>query len=478
MTMTAVQNLIAGEWTGDPVVERRNPADPGEVVATSPASDATTVEAAVAAARDAQAAWAGRSPVARGTVLLDAADLLRARRDQVARDLTREEGKTLAEATGEVNRAIDVLRFFGAAGWRSGGETLPSATPGTTVFTRVEPLGVVGLITPWNFPIAIPAWKAAPALISGNAVVLKPAEITPTSAAHLARALVDAGLPAGVLNVVNGRGSVIGDALVRHPDVAAVSFTGSTAVGNGIRTVLDARRARVQLEMGGKNAYLVLDDADPETAAAVVGAGGFGLTGQACTATSRVYVTPGVRAAFVKALRARAAATTVGNGLRAGTAMGPVVTPQQLATDLDAIRGAAAAGFDTGEAADEVEGQFLSPVVVSDATHDSHVAREEIFGPVVAVIDVADYEEGVALVNDSAYGLTAGICTRDLATAHDFAARARVGVVKINRPTAGLDLNVPFGGVGASSTNTFREQGARAVDFYTWTKSVYVGHDR
>lgn len=475
--MTLIQNLIAGEWTGDGAYERRNPAAPDDVVATAPSSGTADVDAAVDAARAAQSAWSAKTPVARGAVLLDAADLLRQRHAEVARDLTREEGKTLAEATGEVRRAIDVLRFFGAAGWHSGGETLPSSMPDTAVYTRAEPLGVVGLITPWNFPIAIPAWKMAPALISGNAVVIKPAELTPVSVGHLAQALTDAGLPPGVLNVVHGSGSVAGDALVRHRDVAGVSFTGSTAVGNGIRDLLDARRARVQLEMGGKNAYLVLDDADPAKAAAVVAAGGFGLTGQACTATSRVYATPGVRDAFVKALRDKASGLRVGNGLDDGVTMGPVVSADQLDKDVAAVRQASAAGYDLGEPADP-NGQFLSPVVVAGVDHDAPIARDEVFGPVIAVIDVDSYDEGVEKVNDSAYGLTAGVCTNDLSLAYDFAARARVGVVKVNRPTAGLDLNVPFGGVRDSSTNTFREQGARAVDFYTWSKSVYVGHDR
>ncbi len=475
--MTQIQNLIDGAWTGAAQVERRNPANPSEIVAVTPSSSATDVDAAVAAALDAQTAWAARTPVARGAILLDAADLLRRRHSDLARDLTREEGKTLAEAMGEVRRAIDVLRFFGAAGWRSQGETLPSGLPDTAVHVRSEPLGVVGLITPWNFPIAIPAWKLAPALISGNAVVIKPAELTPLSVHHLARALTDAGLPPGVLNVVHGSGRMVGDALVRDQRVAGVSFTGSTGVGNAIRDVLNARHARVQLEMGGKNAYLVLDDADPDRAAQIVAAGGFGLTGQACTATSRVYVTPGVRDAFVKALRERAATTRVGDGLASETTMGPVVSRDQLGKDVAAIEQAATEGCDVGEVA-EPSGLYLAPVVVTGAAHGSPITCEEVFGPVIAVVDVEDYEQGLAHVDDSSYGLTAGVCTNDLSLAYDFAARARVGVVKVNRPTAGLDLNVPFGGVGDSSTNTFREQGARAVDFYTWSKSVYIGHDR
>jgi aldehyde dehydrogenase (NAD+) len=280
-----------------------------------------------------------------------------------------------------------------------------------------------------------------------------------------------------VLNVVHGAGDTAGDALVRHHDVAAVSFTGSTAVGRRIEEATGQRRARVQLEMGGKNAYLVLDDADPDAAAGTVAAGAFGLTGQACTATSRVYVTPGIRDAFLKLLRERAGAVRPGDGLDPASTMGPVVSAAQLGKDLDAIAAAGRCGYSSGDPVTEPDGQLLAPVVFSGVPHDSPLARDEVFGPVVAVIEVADYEEGLALVNDSSYGLTAGICTRDLARAHDFAARAAVGVVKVNRPTTGLDLNVPFGGVRDSSTNTYREQGARAVDFYTWSKSVYIGHD-
>lgn len=474
--MLKTQNLLAGEWVGAPTVERRNPADRDEVVSLRADSSPEDVDAAVSAAAAAQAGWAAQGSVKRGAVLLDAADLLRQRQAAIAADLTREEGKTLAESMGEVRRAIDVLRFFGALGWHAAGETLPSVVPNTTVVTRAEPLGVVGVITPWNFPIAIPAWKMAPALVSGNSVVFKPADLTPASANHLTQALLDAGLPAGVLNVVHG-GRVAGDAVVRHQGIAALSFTGSTAVGRGIFELANARRARVQLEMGGKNAYLVLDDADAESAAAIVAAGAFGLTGQACTATSRVYVTPGIRDAFLTALRVRAAAIRPGNGLDSGTTMGPVVSQAQLDKDWQAIQLAHDAGYDAGGAVASAHQQFLNPVVFSQVPHDSPLARDEVFGPIVAVIDVADYDEGLAKVNDSSYGLTAGVCTNDLAKAHDFAARAHVGVVKVNRPTTGLDLNVPFGGVRDSSTNTFREQGVRAVDFYTWSKSVYTGFD-
>lgn len=470
------QHLINGQWLGQAGTRRMNPARPDELAALSPSGTAQDVDAAITAAAAAQPGWAALPAPSRGAILLAAGNLLIERQAAIAEDLVREEGKTLAEAKGEVKRASDVLRFFGSLGWAASGEVLPSGLPDTTITTRREPLGVVGLITPWNFPIAIPAWKTAPALISGNAVVIKPAELTPLSATHLARALQDAGLPAGVFNVVHGKGRVVGDALARDPRIAGMSFTGSTHVGLGLQEILNGRRARVQLEMGGKNGVLVLDDADPRKAAQVVAAGAFGLTGQACTATSRVYVTPGVRSAFLDALVAEAAKYTPGDGLE--SAMGAVVSPQQFEQDQAAVRGAVERGatllhgqYD-GDSSDAL---FFPAAVLTNLALDDPAVTEEIFGPVVAVLEVPDYEAGLAAINDSRYGLTAGICTDSLALATDFTARAQAGVIKVNRPTAGLDLNVPFGGVKDSSTNTFREQGRSALEFFTWGKTVYTG---
>ena len=480
--LITAHHLINGEWSGEAETQRMNPAKPGELAALSPSGTAEDVDAAITAAAAGQPAWAALPAPSRGAILITAGNLLLERQAAIAEDLVREEGKTLAEAKGEVKRASDVLRFFGSLGWSATGEVLPSGLPDTTITTRREPLGVVGLITPWNFPIAIPAWKAAPALISGNAVVIKPAELTPLSATHLARALQDAGLPAGVFNVVHGKGRVVGDALARDPRIAGLSFTGSTNVGLALQEILNARRARVQLEMGGKNGVLVLDDADPRKAAAVVAAGAFGLTGQACTATSRVYVTPGIRDAFLEALVAEAAQYTAGDGLGSGGSgaarMGAVVSRQQFEQDQAAVRSAVERGATLlhGEYDGDPSGALLFPAaVLTDIAFDDAAVTEEIFGPVVAVLEVADYEAGLAAINDSRYGLTAGICTDSLARATDFSARAQAGVVKVNRPTAGLDLNVPFGGVKDSSTNTFREQGRSALDFFTWGKTVYTG---
>ncbi|OLF07313.1 aldehyde dehydrogenase [Actinophytocola xinjiangensis] len=473
---TDVFHLIGGKAVGVPEVARANPARPGETVSLSPAGTEADVSSAVEAARGAQRDWAARPAPQRGRVLLDAADLLAGRREQVARDLTREEGKTLAEATGEVSRTVDLLRYHGSEGWRLGGDVLPAAQAATHVYTVTVPLGVVGVITPWNFPLAIPAWKCAPALVAGNAVVLKPAGLVPLTAHHLADVLVEAGLPPGVLNIVHGSGSVVGAALVSHPAVAAVSFTGSVGVGAGIRAAVNARGARVQLEMGGKNAVVVLDDADPAFAAGIVAAGAFGLTGQACTATSRVIATPGIHDRLVAELVEVAGRYRPGDGLDQETGMGPVVDAAQLRTDERYLRTARDQGA-TVVCGGDADGLLFPPAVVTDVAPDHTLATEEVFGPVLAVLRAADLDQAIALANRSRFGLAAGIVTADLGAAFTFAERAEAGVVKVNRPTTGLDLNVPFGGVKESSTNTYREQGATATDFYTWTKSVYVGVD-
>ena len=474
MSTVTVKHLIGGEWTGEPVRERRNPARPSEVVAEIPAGGPEEVEAAVAAAQAAYPAWRKTPAPARGTILARAAELLAARKDEVARDLTAEEGKTLAEATGEAQRAVDVLRFMSGEGWRLTGESLSSPTPNTHVYTVKEPLGVVALITPWNFPIAIPSWKLAPALVSGNCVVMKPAQLVPVSVQHLAQCLVEAGLPPGVLNVVHGSGTVVGEALVRDERVAAISFTGSVATGLRINEIGSARLARVQLEMGGKNALVVLEDADPAFAARIAAQGGFGLTGQACTATSRVIATRAAHDGFVNALRAEAAAWQPGDGQLAETKMGPVVDESQLSTDLSYLEIARSEGAEV-VAGGEVEDLFLRPSVLTGVGPTMRIAQEEIFGPVIGVIEVADLDEAIAIANDSQFGLSGGIVTNDLRAAMRFADEAEVGVVKVNRPTTGVDPNAPFGGVKRSSSGTFREQGSVAVDFYTRLKTVYIG---
>lgn len=469
-----VQHLIGGEWTGSPAGERRNPARGDEVVAEIPSGGPGDVDAALQAAQEAFPGWRRTPAPARGAILMRAAELLASRRDQAARDLCAEEGKTLTEATGEVQRAIDILRFFAGEGWRIAGESLPASLPSTHLYTVKEPLGVVGLITPWNFPIAIPTWKLAPALVSGNTVVMKPATLVPVSVQNLALALLEAGLPPGVLNIVHGRGSVVGDALVNDGRVAAISFTGSVQTGLGIHAAASARLARVQLEMGGKNALVVLDDADPEFAASVAAQGGFGLTGQACTATSRVIATRGVHDRFVEALAREAEAWRPGDGQADGTRMGPVVDRGQLESDLSYIDVGKQEGAElvTGGDCDDL---FLCPAVFTGVKPTMRIAREEIFGPIIGVLAVDSLDEAIAIANDSEFGLSGGIVTNDMRAAMRYADEAEVGVVKINRATTGVDLNAPFGGVKSSSSGTYREQGNVAVDFYTRLKTVYLG---
>jgi aldehyde dehydrogenase (NAD+) len=469
-----VRHLIGGEWVGEPTQERRNPARPDEVVAQIVSGGEQEVDAALTAAEGAARGWRDTPAPARGAILSRAAELLYARKAEVGRDLCAEEGKTLAEATAEVTRASDILRYHGGEGWRLGGESLPSATPNTQLYTVREPLGVTALITPWNFPIAIPTWKLAPALVSGNTVVIKPASFTPLSVKHLAECLIEAGLPAGVLNIVYGPGGKVGDALVGDERVRAVSFTGSTAVGLGIHEIAAGRLARVQLEMGGKNAVIVLDDADPVAAARIVAQGGYALTGQACTATSRVIATAGGHDAFVSALEKEAGGWAPGDGQDDGVKMGPVVSQSQLETDAEYVGIARDEGAQVLTGGDHSD-LFFQPAVLAGVDPSMRVAREEIFGPVISVMEVSNVDDAIELANDSEYGLTAGIVTNDLSAAMRFAREAEVGVVKINRPTSGLDLNVPFGGIKSSSSNTFREQGSVAVDFYTRLKTVYLG---
>jgi alpha-ketoglutaric semialdehyde dehydrogenase len=468
-----LQHMIGGDGFGAAEHERRNPADPGDVVSRFPAGRAEDVQRAVIAAVDASTAWARTPAPERGAILMRAAAVLESRLAQVARDLTREEGKTLGESTGEVRRAIDILRYFGGEGWRLTAEMLPPSGRDQILYTKREPLGVVAVITPWNFPIAIPTWKIAPALVAGNAVVFKPASITPLTAHHLVTALQDAGLPKGVVNLVYGAGAEVGDALVDSHAVAAVSFTGSTSVGKRINEIAAKRMARVQLEMGGKNPLVVAEDASVDEAAALAAVGGWGLTGQACTATSRVIAVGRVLDALIEALKREALSRAPGNGLSPDVKMGPVVSESQLATDMSYLEiGRQEAELVTGGR--NFRDLFLEPALFVGVKQNHRIAREEIFGPVIGVIEVADLDEAIAVANDSEYGLSAAICTNDMAAAHHFIDRIEAGVVKVNQPTTGLELNMPFGGVKNSSTGTFREQGRTAVDFYSRIKSVYL----
>ena len=480
--MEMFRNLIAGESvdaSDGGRFETRNPAHPDEVQGSFPLAAAVDATRAVAAAAAAQPVWAATPAPARGAILYKASELVDARVDQLARAMTREEGKTLAESRGEALRARDILRYYGGEGWRGGGDVLPANAPNGMLYTRREPLGVVAVITPWNFPLAIPAWKIAPALAYGNAVVFKPASATPHSAVLLVEALVGAGLPAGVLNLVIGPGGAVGDALAGDPRVNGVSFTGSYDVGSELYTRATARMARTQVEMGGKNPLVVLADADLDLAVRLTVMGGFGLTGQACTATSRVVVEEAVADAFVAALAEAARGLKVGDGLADGVQMGPAVSADQLETDLRYIEVGRGEGAELVTGGERIagEGHFVQPTVFDRVTTTMRIAQEEIFGPVVGVIRVPGFEEAVAAANAIEFGLAASVVTRDLGKALTFADRVEAGVVKVNEPTTGLALQAPFGGFGHSSSSTFKEQGAAALEFYTRTKTVYVTYE-
>lgn len=457
-----------------------NPSDTTEVVGEFAHGNASDVADAVAAARTAFPAWLRTSPIERHSILMRAAAEVTARSEELATLLAREEGKTLADARGEVGRAAQILIFFAAEAVRLMGETGPSIRPGVTVEITREPLGVIGIITPWNFPIAIPAWKIAPALAYGNCVVFKPADLVPACAWALVDILIRAGLPAGVLNLVMGPGHSVGDALVTSRTVDAVSFTGSVATGRGIAAACVASQPmkKVQLEMGGKNPLLLLDDADLEVAVRAALDGAFFQAGQRCTASSRLIVTEGIHDRFVAALTQAMAGLTVGHALDPATRIGPVADAGQLAIDLGYIEKGRAEGaklVSGGEILHRpTQGHYLSPALFTEANNSMAIAREEIFGPVACVIRVRDYDEGLAVANDTDFGLSAGICTTSLKHATHFRRNAEAGMVMVNLATAGVDPHVPFGGRKGSSYGP-REQGSHAREFYTIVKTAYVG---
>lgn len=474
------KNLVAGEWvdsrTGE-TIEDLNPADTNEVVAVFPSMTADDAGRAVEAAAEAFPGWKAMTPVARGAILQRAAELIRERVETIARDLTREMGKTLKEARGEVTRASYFFDYYGAYGRLPIGDYLPDERDGVFTFTAREPLGVVLIIAPWNDPALTPARKLAPALIAGNTVVLKPATLTPLSAWHLMRALHDAGMPRGVVNMVTGHARTVGNALLDHPLVRAVTFTGSTAVGLGIQARVAGRNIRVQTEMGGKNAMVVLSDAQPKLAAELAAAAGFGQTGQRCTATSRVIVESKVRDAFMSEFVNSTKRIKVGPGLEETTTMGPVVDRSQLDTVLQAVdsgrkEGAAVAfGGERLRGDGYDRGYFVAPTILDRVSPKMTVAQEEIFGPVVAVMEAADVDEAIAIVNGTRYGLSSSVVTRSLAAAHAFARGVETGCVAVNLPTVGWDVHVPFGGF-KDSGSAFKEHGIEGLQFYQRVKSV------
>jgi alpha-ketoglutaric semialdehyde dehydrogenase len=472
------KNYIAGEWVaGASAAPNRNPSDLSDVIGEFAQANAEQARAGIAAAKKAFPAWSTGSIQERANILDRAGSEIIARKDELGTLLSREEGKTLPEGIGEAMRAGQIFKFFAGEVVRMAGDKLASVRPGVDVEVTREPLGVIGLITPWNFPIAIPAWKIAPALAYGNTVVCKPADLVPACAWAIADILARAGLPAGVFNLVMGRGSVVGEVIVNSPDVTAISFTGSVGTGRAIAAKAIARMAKMQLEMGGKNPLVVLDDADLPIAVNVAVQGSFFSTGQRCTASSRLIVTEGIHDRFVAAVTEKLKTLKVDNALLQGTDLGPVVDPSQLEQDqkyLDIGKGEGAKLVAGGERLQRAtEGYYLSPALFTEATNTMRIAREEIFGPVAAVIRVKDYDEALAVANDTEFGLSSGIVTTSLKHASHFKRHAQAGMVMVNVPTAGVDYHVPFGGRKGSSYGP-REQGRYAAEFFTTVKTAYT----
>jgi len=477
MTAQKLTHFIGGKEVAAPTpLESINPSNTGEVIATFPEGTADDVNAAVEAARKAQPAWAAASPEVRSDVLDKAGSLILERREAIGKLLAREEGKTLPEAIGETARAGRILKYFAGEALRRHGQNLESTRPGVEVQTYREAVGVFGLITPWNFPIAIPAWKMAPALAFGNSVVLKPANPTPATAHALVAVLHEAGLPAGVVNMVLGRGNV-GDAIAKHPDVNGVSFTGSQAVGSKVAAAAVARQARVQMEMGGKNPLVVMDDAEFDRAVQIAVDGGYFATGQRCTASSRVFVQEGIYDKFIAAVAERAKALKVGDALDPSTQMGPAVTDSQLASNLRYVDVALKEGGRLLAGGAEPlklsnQGYYMAPTLVVDTKASDTINQEEVFGPVVSMVKFKTYDEALDLCNAGNFGLSAGIVTTSLKHARHFQRNVKAGMVMINLPTAGVDYHVPFGGTRGSSYGP-REQGFAAVEFFTTVKTAY-----
>jgi acyl-CoA reductase-like NAD-dependent aldehyde dehydrogenase len=472
------QNYIAGEWVdGVAVSSDINPSDTSDVVAEYAQADKKQTETAIEAARVAAPAWANFNVQARADMLDKVGNQIFARREEFGKLLSREEGKTLPEGIGEVVRAANVFKFFGGEVLRRAGELLPSVRPGIDVELVREPVGVVGIIAPWNFPAAIPAWKCAPALAYGNCVVFKPADLVPGMAHALAQIIVEAGIPEGVFNFVMGRGSVVGETIVNDRRVDAISFTGSVDTGRKLAASAIARMAKFQLEMGGKNPMVVLDDADLKTAVECAVNGAFFSTGQRCTASSRLIVTKGIHDKFVQAMIERLKTLKVDDALKKGTDIGPVVDKAQFNQDLFYIeegkKEGAKLAFGGNQLKRETEGFYLEPALFTGTSNDMRINREEVFGPVATVIAANDYDEALAIANDTEFGLSAGICTTSLKHASHFRKNSQAGMVMVNLPTAGVDYHVPFGGRKGSSYGP-REQGRYAAEFYTTVKTSYV----
>jgi aldehyde dehydrogenase (NAD+) len=476
--MSIHQNFIAGAWlAGSDETKNINPSDTDEVIGVYARASREDAENAIQAARKAFPAWARSGIQQRHDILKKVSDEIMARKDELGLLLAREEGKTLPEAVGEVARAGQIFDFFAGEVLRLAGEKIASTRPGIDVEITREPVGVVGIITPWNFPIAIPAWKIAPALAYGNTVVFKPADLVPGSAWALSDIIARAGLPEGVFNLVMGRGSVVGEAMLNSPHIDAITFTGSVATGKKVAAACVGHMRKFQLEMGGKNPLVVLDDADLKTAVEVAANGAFFSTGQRCTASSRLVVTDGIHDKFVSALTERLKGLTVDDAVKNGTHIGPVVDQSQLDQDLSYLDIGQKEGAKLVWGGERLNrdrpGFYLQPALFTDTAPDMRINREEIFGPVASVQRVKDYDEALAVANDTVFGLSSGICTTSLKHASHFKRNSQAGMVMVNLPTAGVDYHVPFGGRKGSSYGP-REQGRYAAEFYTTVKTAYT----
>ena len=475
-------NYIDGEWVApDATFENRNPADTADLVGIFASGSCADVARAAAAAEAAFPAWAATPPPARGALLGKVADILEKNLDALARDMTREEGKTLPEAKGETMRSINIFRYFAGEGARQPGIVVPSERPDVFMWAERKPLGVVSLITPWNFPSAIPAWKLAPALVAGNTVLLKPASAAPLSAWRIVAACHTAGIPPGVVNCLCGSGAEVGDALVSQAEVRALSFTGSCEVGLVLHAKASARRIRIQLEMGGKNPTIVLNDAKLEKAVANTVNAAMFSTGQKCTATGRVIVEEAIYDRFVSALVESAKQLTVGNGLMEAIQIGPAIDQAQLETNQRYCRIAAQEGckIECGgrilSDGDYSKGYFFAPTVITGVSNQMRIAREEVFGPVLAVIKAQNFEDAMELANDTEFGLSASIQTQDVSRVFKFVKGIQAGLITVNLPSAGVEYQLPFGGTKGSSFGP-KEQGPTALDFYTDYKTIYLGY--
>jgi len=476
--MTQFHNYIDGKWAEAADYKPNiNPSELSDVIGEYAQADAAQADRAIAAAAAAFPGWSTGGIQARSDALDRIGSEILARKDELGTLLAREEGKTLVEGIGEAARAGNIFKFFAAEVLRLRGEKVPSVRPGLDVEMTREPVGVVGIIAPWNFPIAIPAWKIAPALAYGNTVVFKPAELVPGCSWALAEIISRAGLPPGVFNLVMGRGSVVGQRMIDDRRVNAITFTGSVATGNRVAQGCIARMARFQLEMGGKNPLVVLNDADLGVAVTAAVQGAFFSTGQRCTASSRIIVEKDIYPRFVAAVREQLGGLKIGHALRADTQIGPVVDQSQLEQDLSYIaigkQEGATLAFGGERLQRDTEGFFLSPALFTDCSNDMRISREEIFGPVASVIPADSYEHALTLANDTEFGLSSGICTTSLKHASHFKRHAQAGMVMVNTATAGVDYHVPFGGRKASSFGP-REQGSYAAEFYTTVKTAYI----